>query len=137
MKVSMFFKVVLLALVTLLFLATTSKSAYAMTQKDGIVTVSFYGNGDRHECGRNRPCHGSLTACGQVFNKNHVSVASETLPCGTPVRFCHEGTCLVAEVTDRGKFERLGRKYDLSYGAAKKLGIVEQGIAKVRATVLD
>lgn len=101
------------------------------------VVVSYYGAGGKHECGKNRPCHGSLTACGQVFNKNHVSVASETLPCGTAVQFCYEGKCLVAEVTDRGTFERFGRKYDLSFGAARKLGIVQEGIARVRATILS
>ena len=136
MKSLSFFKVALLALVTLLFLATTSKSVYAMTKKDGIVTVSYYGNGDHRECGKNRPCQGARTACGEVFRMERVSVANKTLPCGTRVRFCHEGTCIVARVNDRGPFIK-GRTFDLSVAAAHRLGIIEQGVAKVHATVLD
>lgn len=135
MKSFVFFKVVLLALVTLLFLATTSKSAYAMPQ-EGVVTVSYYGDGGLHECGKNRPCHGALTACGDRFERNGVSVANKTLPCGTSVRFCYEGTCLIARVNDRGPFVK-GRSFDLSLGAARRLGILEQGVARVRATILD
>ncbi|MBP6881459.1 MAG: septal ring lytic transglycosylase RlpA family protein [Candidatus Pacebacteria bacterium] len=131
----MFFRVAPLVLITSLTLAITSKGVYANTLANQLVTVSYYGNGGKDECGRSRPCHGSLTACGDVFNKNHISVANKSLPCGTPVRFCTNGKCVVAKVTDRGPFVR-GRHFDLSLGAARYLGIIEQGVAKVKATIL-
>lgn len=137
MKLVQFFAVAPLVLITSLSLAITSKGVYANTSTGKLVMVSYYGNGGRHECGRNRPCHGSRTACGEVFDKNDISVASETLPCGTPVRFCHNGKCLVAKVTDSGDFEKYGRKFDLSLGAARYLGILEQGVARVKATILS
>jgi rare lipoprotein A (peptidoglycan hydrolase) len=134
-KFHKFFMVAPLVLVTSLLLATTSKGVYADTPASRLVTVSYYGNGDNDECGKNRPCHGSFTACGQVFNKNHITVANKTLPCGTPVRFCTSNKCVVAKVTDRGPFVK-GRQFDLSLGAARYLGIIEQGVARVKATVL-
>lgn len=131
----LFLRMAPLVLVTLLLLATTSKGVYANTLTGNLVTVSYYGNGGKHECGRNRPCHGSRTACGDVFNKDGISVASETLPCGTPVRFCHNGKCLVAKVTDSGNIEKHGRKFDLSFGAAKYLGILDHGVSRIKATI--
>ena len=96
-------------------------------------TVSYYGGGGPNECGRSRPCHGSLTACGQVFNMYKVSVANKSLPCGTKVQFCRDDKCLVARVTDRGPFV-LGRDYDLSWQAAKQLGI--SGVSTIEVKVI-
>jgi rare lipoprotein A len=42
---------------------------------------------------------------------------------------------VVVRVNDRGPFTR-GRMLDVSYGAAKILGIVEAGIARVAITVI-
>lgn len=125
-----------LVLVTSLLLAITPKGVYASTLANQLVMVSYYGNGGKDECGKGRPCHGSLTACGDVFNKDHISVANKSLPCGTLVRFCANGKCVVAKVTDRGPFVK-GRYFDLSLGTARYLGIIKQGVAKVKVTVLN
>lgn len=101
-----------------------------------VVEVSHYGGGGPDECGNGRECHGSRTACGQVYNMYGISAAHKTLPCGTEVQFCRGGTCVVAAVTDRGPYVE-GRSFDLSYGAAKKLGIVSMGVARVVARILN
>jgi rare lipoprotein A len=119
----------------LLLLATTPKGVYAAIATGSEVAVSFYGNGGQHECGKNRPCQGAQTACGQMFNMYKVSVAHKTLACGTAVRFCYEGKCLVAPVTDRGPYVK-GRSFDLSLGAAKRLGITKNGVTRLKVAVL-
>lgn len=126
-------RVVLGIIITFIIVAFVPSSVYARGENSGHVVVSYYGGGGPHECGKNRRCHGSLTACGQVFNMHKVSVANKSLACGTKVQFCNERKCLVAEVTDRGPFIQ-GRQYDLSWKAAKQLGI--SGVATVKAKVL-
>ncbi|USN89260.1 MAG: hypothetical protein H6780_03725 [Candidatus Nomurabacteria bacterium] len=100
------------------------------------VEVSHYGGGGPNECGKDRECHGARTACGQVFNMYGISVAHKSLPCGTEVQFCYGSRCVVAKVTDRGPYVE-GRSFDLSYGAARKLGIVEDGVARVMARIIN
>lgn len=100
------------------------------------VEVSHYGGGGPDECGKGRECHGSRTACGQVFDMYDISVAHKTLPCGTKVKFCNGSRCVVAKVTDRGPYVD-GRSFDLSYGAARKLGIIQEGVAQVMARILN
>ena len=43
---------------------------------------------------------------------------------------------VTVRINDRGPFVR-GRVIDLSYAAARKLGMVRTGLAKVRLEVLD
>lgn len=123
-------RVILGIIVTLCLVAFIPSTAYA---RSGTVKVSFYGGGGPKECGRNRTCQGSLTANGEVFDMNKVSVAHKTLPFGTKVQFCLKKKCLVAKVNDRGPFVE-ERDYDLSKKAADILGI--DGVTVVKAKVL-
>jgi len=81
--------------------------------------------------------HGRKTANGQVYNMYGVSAAHKTLPLGTRVRVTNLGNdrSVVLTINDRGPFVH-GRVIDLSYGAARKLGTVEAGVAKVRITAV-
>ncbi|MEO0452631.1 MAG: septal ring lytic transglycosylase RlpA family protein [Verrucomicrobiota bacterium] len=81
--------------------------------------------------------HGKPTASGERFNMYGVSVAHKELPLGTRLRFYNPKTGLSvnATVNDRGPFIA-GRDYDLSYGAAKKLGMVEDGVARLHVEQL-
>ncbi|HUU49679.1 MAG TPA: septal ring lytic transglycosylase RlpA family protein [Nitrospinota bacterium] len=81
--------------------------------------------------------HGRKTANGETYNMYSVSAAHKTLSFGTlvNVRDLENGKTLLVRINDRGPFIR-GRIIDLSYGAAKKLDMVEKGIAKVRITVV-
>ncbi|NKB87871.1 MAG: septal ring lytic transglycosylase RlpA family protein [Acidobacteria bacterium] len=77
--------------------------------------------------------HGRQTASGEVFDMNGLTAAHKTLPFGTKLRVTYPSTSrtVVVVVNDRGPFIR-GRELDLSYGAAKELGMVEQGVARVK-----
>jgi rare lipoprotein A len=72
-------------------------------------------------------------ANGQRFDMFANTAAHRTLPLGTKVDLTNpaNGRTATVEVTDRGPFIR-GRNLDVSYGVARKLGIVEQGVAKLR-----
>jgi rare lipoprotein A len=72
--------------------------------------------------------HGRPTACGQTYSDHRVSAAHPWLPCGTRVRVSHRGRSLVVPVTDRCDCESI----DLSYEAARRLGVPTDGTAIVR-----
>jgi rare lipoprotein A len=80
--------------------------------------------------------HGRKTASGERFNMYALTAAHKRLPFGTRVRVTHlkNGRSVAVRINDRGPFVR-GRMIDLSYGAAKKLGMVTQGVARVRIRV--
>ena len=81
---------------------------------------------------------GYKTANGETFDPNLLTAAHRTLPFGTKLRVTNEktGKSVVVRVNDRGPFIP-GREIDLSYSAAETLGMVEQGVGKVRMTVLQ
>jgi rare lipoprotein A len=76
------------------------------------VVASFYGHGERLS---------RHTASGAVFNPHAMTAAHRTYPFGTHLRVCHHG-CVTVTVNDRGPFVR-GRSLDLSYGAARTIGM--------------
>ncbi|MCM1001092.1 MAG: septal ring lytic transglycosylase RlpA family protein [Wolbachia endosymbiont of Melophagus ovinus] len=81
--------------------------------------------------------HGTLTANGEVFDRNSVSAAHKTLPlpCFVLVTNLENGRKLVVRVNDRGPFVK-GRIIDLSEKAAKILGFHKSGLAKVKVQYL-
>lgn len=76
--------------------------------------------------------HGKKTSSGERFNMYAMTAAHRTLPLGSIVRVTHigNGRRVVLKVNDRGPFVE-GRIIDLSYGAARRLGMVKEGIARV------
>jgi rare lipoprotein A len=81
--------------------------------------------------------HGRKTANGETYDMHAVSAAHKTLPFGTYVRVRNLENQLSIDVriNDRGPFVR-GRIIDLSYGAAKGLGLVGPGTARVELVAL-
>jgi len=80
---------------------------------------------------------GHLTASGERFDMHALTAAHRTLPFGTIVRVTHlkSGRSVDVRINDRGPFHS-GRIIDLSYEAARKLGIVGGGTARVKVTVI-
>ncbi len=78
--------------------------------------------------------HGKPKPYGEKFNKFGFSAAHRTLPLPTVVKVTNlsNGKSMKLVVDDRGPFTYKGRIIDLSMGAAKRLGIIGQGIAKVK-----
>lgn len=81
--------------------------------------------------------HGRPTASGEIYNMFGITAAHKTLPLGTLLRVVDltTGRYVNVKVNDRGPFIK-GRILDLSYGAAKRLDIVADGIAKVEIEVI-
>ena len=82
--------------------------------------------------------HGRRTASGAVYDMYQLTAAHQTLPLGTSAMVTHldNGRSVMVTINDRGPFVK-GRIIDLSYAAAQALGMVEQGVAKVRLEVVD
>jgi rare lipoprotein A len=82
--------------------------------------------------------HGRKTANGERYNMNDLTAAHLTLPFDTRVRVTNLDTrrSVVVRINDRGPYKG-GRIIDLSLGAAKKIGLVKSGTARVRITAID
>jgi rare lipoprotein A len=80
---------------------------------------------------------GLRTASGERYDMDELTAAHRTLPFGTRVRVTNleNGRHVVVRINDRGPFSQ-GRVIDVSYAAARKLGLVHSGVAKVRLQVL-
>ena len=77
--------------------------------------------------------HGKPTSSGEIYDMYQLSCAHNTLALGTTVIITNleNGKSLELRVNDRGPFVK-ERIVDLSYGAAKILGIWEKGTAFVK-----
>ena len=75
---------------------------------------------------------GRKTANGETFHKNELTAAHKTLPFGTvvKVRNLQNGKTIKVRINDRGPYAK-GRIIDLSEEAAKKLNMINQGVAEV------
>ncbi|MBI4517024.1 MAG: septal ring lytic transglycosylase RlpA family protein [Deltaproteobacteria bacterium] len=93
-----------------------------------VTKASWYG-----EAFKNR-----LTASGARFDPEQLSGAHRSLPLGSLVRVTDmkHGRSVVIRINDRGPYVE-GRGIDLSYAAARRLGIVRRGIARVHVEVLS
>jgi len=91
-------------------------------------TASWYGPG----------FHGETMANGERYNQNKILVAHRTLPLGAKIKITNlkNGKSITAPVLDRGPYiSKDGiytRDVDLSYAAAKELGMLGAGLADVK-----
>jgi len=81
--------------------------------------------------------HGHRTSSGEPYNMYAMTAAHKTLPLPTYVRVTNldNNRSVVVKVNDRGPFVA-GRIIDLSYVAAKKLGMTIAGTANVEVTAI-
>lgn len=81
--------------------------------------------------------HGRPTSSGEIYNMFGLSAAHQTLPFGTQLRVTDLETrrSVRVKVNDRGPFVG-NRILDLSYGAAKALGITRDGTAEVEIEII-
>lgn len=84
-----------------------------------------------------RRFHGRRTSSGEVYYSHHYSAAHRSFPFDTIVRvtMLRTGKSVLLKVNDRGPFGR-GRVVDVSLVAAKQLGLIGPGIAKVKVEKL-
>jgi rare lipoprotein A (peptidoglycan hydrolase) len=90
-------------------------------------TASWYGN----------DFQGKATATGEPYNMYDLTAAHMKLPLGTKVRVTNvrNGKAVVVRINDRGPVVP-GRIIDLSYSAARVLGMKGYGVQKVRLDVM-
>ena len=81
--------------------------------------------------------HGRRTANGEIYNMYAHTAASKTLPFNTIVRVINlnNGRSTIVRINDRGPFVK-NRIIDLSYAAAKDIGMIGTGTAPVKIIVL-
>jgi peptidoglycan lytic transglycosylase len=81
---------------------------------------------------------GRRTASGQPFDMHRLVAAHRTLPLGSQVRVVNleNGRSVVVRIVDRGPYVP-GRVIDVSYAAARALGILERGVVRVRLEAVD
>ena len=82
--------------------------------------------------------HGKLTANGEIFDMYGLTAAHKTLPLNTVCRVTNlsNNKSLILRINDRGPYV-VGRILDCSYGAAKKLGFVDEGTTEVKIEVIE
>jgi len=82
--------------------------------------------------------NGHKTSNGEIFDLYKATAAHKTLPIPSYalVTNLNNGRSVVVRVNDRGPFHS-DRLIDLSYGAAVKLGYMEQGTAPVEVAILN
>ena len=107
------------ALLALMFALMASPVS---AQQKQVGKASYYGN----------RFHGRRTSDGSRYHRDSLTCAHRTLPFGTllKVRNVKNGKEVVVRVTDRGPFSH-GRIVDLSYAAARELGMIAAGVASV------
>jgi rare lipoprotein A len=119
---------------TVLFLAVTAGCSVSRAPAPPPVTngvqvgiASWYGPG----------FHGNRTANGEIYDQYELTAAHPTLPLGTRamVTNLENGRAVEVRINDRGPFVG-GRVVDLSYAAARTIGLVGPGTARVRIEVL-
>lgn len=79
-----------------------------------------------------RQFHGRKTASGEIFNMNAMTAAHRSLPLNCYIKVTNKdnGKSVVVKVNDRGPFQG-DRVLDLSYGAAKVIGLTQRGTGNV------
>lgn len=89
--------------------------------------ASWYGQ--RHQ--------GHATASGEIYDTSKLTAAHRTLPFGTRLRVTNveNGRSVVVRVNDRGPWVK-DRVLDVSMAAARALGMVGDGVARVEIVVL-
>ncbi len=107
------------------FASRTGIEARLGAREEGI--ASWYGPG----------FHGRLTAAGEVFDQFELTAAHPSLPLGTRVLVTNlqNGRSVEVRINDRGPFAR-DRVIDLSYAAARALGMIGPGTVPVRLEVV-
>ena len=82
--------------------------------------------------------HGRRAANGETYDMFAYTAAHPTLPFGSLVRLVNPrtGRSQLVRINDRGPFVD-DREIDVSYGVARRLGMTEKGLARVRIELLE
>jgi len=106
----------------LALVSACSTSRQEVAPESAYVVASWYG----------ADFHGRPTSSGEIFNMYSMTCAHRTYPFGTKLKVTNAANKKTIEciVNDRGPFVR-GRDIDLSYAAAREIGVIGRGTAEV------
>lgn len=84
------------------------------------------------------PYHNRRGSNGEVYNMHAMTAAHRTFPLGSVVRVTNTktGSTALVRITDRGPFIP-GRIVDLSLAAARKIDLVQAGVAQVKVELME
>ncbi len=121
----------------LILISTTSEAATKHSiaaNKPSMSTMGIVGVASFYA----KKLHGHFTASGQRYDNNGFTAAHGRLPFGTKLKVTNlrNKRSVVVTVNDCGSFHAYGRVIDLSRAAAKELGMISRGTAKVKLEVL-
>ena len=116
-----------LALVLLLAGCSTRPPLARTPVYEAVGTASYYA----------RKFQGRRTASGERYDMHMLTAAHPVLAFGTRVEVTNlaNGRRVEVRINDRGPFAK-GRIIDLSYAAARQIGMLRKGVTKVRVRVL-
>lgn len=108
--------------------ASTNRPAATPPDLTEVGEASWYGIEER----------GRPTASGEPMDPGALTAAHRTLPFGAVVEVTNlaTGAAVLVRINDRGPFVG-ARVIDLSHEAARRLGMVRAGVARVRLTVAN
>jgi rare lipoprotein A len=117
----------LLPVLALFVMSSCATPGLDESKKEGYAVASWYGPG----------FHGRPTASGETFDMYDLTCAHRSLPFGTRLEVTNpeNGRSTQVVVNDRGPFVR-GRDLDLSYAAAREIGLVGSGTGRVMVKYL-
>lgn len=123
LKQSIWLLLISSALLLLSSCASTPRIDYVPKAEGDYVVASWYGP----------KFNGRPTSSGERYDMYAMTAAHKTLKFGTELRVTNpdNNKSVIVTVNDRGPFIR-GRDLDLSYGAAKEIGLTEKGVGRVR-----
>ena len=121
---------------------TSPRSRYYSTRRD-----SFTPSGIRYRTGityrwvtsyYGDDFHGKKTANGEIYDMYGMTCAHRELPFETILEVINpvNNQTAIVRVNDRGPFIR-GRELDLSYGAARRVGLIEKGVKELHIRILE
>ena len=113
-----------------LVISSCASSAHRPPYKIGYVErgiASWYGEA----------FHGKPTSSGEIYNMYDLTAAHKLMPLGTVAKITNleNDQSVVVKINDRGPFIE-GRIIDLSYSAAREIGMAEKGLSRVEIEVM-
>ena len=117
-------------IVIALFVSSCAMPAYRQPYAAGYVErgiASWYGE----------DFHGRPTSSGEIYNMYDLTAAHKLMPLGTIAKITNleNDQSVVVKINDRGPFIE-GRIIDLSYSAAREIGMAEKGLSRVEIKVI-
>ena len=116
-----------------------NRASYAVDGKDYEVLLTAQGYKEQGVASwYGTKFHKKRTSSGDKYDMYQLTAAHKTLPLPTfvKVKNLENGKVAIVKVNDRGPFHD-DRVLDLSYAAARKLGIFENGTAKVEVEAIS